>query len=704
MSYNWKFFKSARCVQVKLENGADVAALGELDQKLWTVLSASTEGLRFDADTLRLIDTDGDGRIRVPEVLAAVDWVKARFTKLDFLFARKDEIALADVNAETEEGKALLASFKSILARAGKPEAATLSLADVTGTTAIFNGQPFNGDGVVTPKSTSDKDLSDVVAKIAAAEGAVKDRSGDDGVDQAKADAFFADAAAYLAWCKDGAAAATLGDRTAAAYAAFSAVEAKIDEYFTPPADLPLVADDPTPSLPLTAGVNPLWIGKFRAFAADAAGPVLGQEGVESISRADWAAIKAKLAPYGAWCAAKAGASVESLGADALAALVKDGKTQAAVNKLIASDLALADEYGRLVDCERAVRYAAHLADWLCNYVNQANIYDPARASVFHTGELLIDGRALRLCFHVAAEGAHAALAEKSKCCLLYVKLSRKATGEAREICAVVTAGSTAPLYVGRNGVFYDADGRDWDAVVSKVVEAQVSLREAFWAPWAKIATTISEQCKKFLSSKQDAAVAKVGDGVNAAAAAPAAPAAQPAPNGAALASSVAAIGIGVGFVGAACGTLLSILTKTPVHYTLLGVAAIILLVSLPSVILAWFKLRARDLGAILNAGGWAVNRPLTFSIGLARTFTRPAKMPACCAVARDPYASHGWLKLFTVLVLVAAIAAGVCWKLGYLPCCKKGCCKAPAPAAEAAPAAAPATAPAPAAAPAEAK
>ena len=219
--------------------------------------------------------------------------------------------------------------------------------------------------------------------------------------------------------------------------------------------------------------------------------------------------------------------------------------------------------------------------DWLENYVNQACLYDASRDSVFRTGTLVIDGRACSLCFHVADEAAHVALAERSKCCLLYVKLSRKATGETREVCAVVTAGSTASLYAGRNGIFYDCAGNDWDAVVSKVVEAQVSLKEAFWAPWAKIAGTISEQCKKFLSAKQDAAVAKVGAAATAAATPPAAPAAAPAPNGAALASSVAAIGIGIGFVGAACGGLLSILTKTPAWQTLLGVLAIILLVSL---------------------------------------------------------------------------------------------------------------------------
>jgi hypothetical protein len=122
MDYKWKFFKSARCVQVKLDSGADVAAVGELDEKLWTVLSASTDALRFDADTLRLLDSDGDGRIRVPEVRVAVAWLKKRFRNLDFLLARKDEISLADLDDSTDEGKALLASFKNILARAGRAD------------------------------------------------------------------------------------------------------------------------------------------------------------------------------------------------------------------------------------------------------------------------------------------------------------------------------------------------------------------------------------------------------------------------------------------------------------------------------------------------------------------------------------------------------------------------------------------------------
>ena len=362
--------------------------------------------------------------------------------------------------------------------------------------------------------------------------------------------------------------------------------------------------------------MNPLWAERFQTFADKAAGPVLGVAGVESITRADWVAVKAKFAPYGAWRAARAGAAVADVGDDRLAQLLAGGRVEAAVNDLLARDRALAGESARFADCERALRFAAHLATWLRNYVNQANLYDTKGESVFRTGELYIDGRVCRLCFHVADEAAHAALAAKSKCCLLYAKLTRRAAGAARTVCAVVTAGSTAGLYAGRNGVFYDCDGQDWDAVVTRVVEAQVSLREAFWSPWAKIAATIAAQCRKFLSSCQATAADKVGDA--------AAPAPKP-PDATALASGVAALGVGVGMAGAACAGLIGLVAGLPLWKVLAGVAAIILLVSLPSVVLAWFRLRTRDLGAILNAGGWAVNRPLTFSVGLARTFTRRA-------------------------------------------------------------------------------
>ena len=94
---------------------------------------------------------------------------------------------------------------------------------------------------------------------------------------------------------------------------------------------------------------------------------------------------------------------------------------------------------------------------------------------------------------------------------------------------------------------------------------------------------------------------------------------------GAAMASSVAAIGMGIGMIGAAFASVMAVVSSMTWWQILAGIAAIVVAVSLPSVILAWFKLRRRDIGAILNASGWAVNRQMRFSVKRARAFTRLA-------------------------------------------------------------------------------
>src|ERR1039458_2429258 len=66
-NHTWKFFRAGGFDQVRLETGADLMALDQLDQKLWVALACPTTGLEFDKVTLALIDTDKDGRIRAPE-------------------------------------------------------------------------------------------------------------------------------------------------------------------------------------------------------------------------------------------------------------------------------------------------------------------------------------------------------------------------------------------------------------------------------------------------------------------------------------------------------------------------------------------------------------------------------------------------------------------------------------------------------------
>ncbi len=573
-SHAWRFFKTARLAQVKIETGDDIAHLAELDRKLWTVLSSPTTGVRFDTRMLELMDTDGDGRIRVPEVLAAIEWLKGKGVNLDDLFKENPEDRAA---------------------------------------------------------------LDKVVAELA---------------DLATAEPSEADKAAMKAWedaPKSDPAIMPLGDATPAANAALAAVEAEIDAFFTVPEDLPLVTEEQDKTLPLSKNLNPKWLIAITAFAKDVVVPLLGKPLDGELTRLEWADIKAKFAPYRAWVASKP---------------VMDAAAKA-----------------RLEDEERLLRYKLNLVSFLRNYVNQADLYDPNTNAMFQMGTLYLAERACSLCFHVADEGAHSALSVRSNCCIVYAKLKRKGSAETRNICAAITAGCTAPLFAGLNGIFIDRDGLDWDATITKIVEAQVSLKEAFWAPWRKLGETVAEQVKKFIGDRQSAATAGVAKAADGSAAK------EKGGNSAALAGSVAALGVGIGMMGAAFAGLFGLVAGLPWWKTAIAVLAVILAVSLPSVILTWFKLRRRDLGAILNAGGWAANRPLRFSCGLAREFTRLAVLPPGAHAARDPYSRTPWGKIFLALLAAVAIFLGCAWKYELWPFPKKAAAPVaqvqPAPAAE---------------------
>ena len=384
---------------------------------------------------------------------------------------------------------------------------------------------------------------------------------------------------------------AVCGDGTAAAEAALAVVEPVIDAFFTPPEDMPLVTEEPDKELPLKSHLNPKHLEAILEFAAKCVTPVLGER--DSLDRLGWKKIKAAFAPYRAWVAAKPVAS--------------------------------APEKAGLEEEEKLIRYKMNLGEFLVNYVTMDRLYAGKGGAIFQTGVLRIDGKELNLCFHVDSEAAHSALSGRSECCVIYVKLTRPDEGAERTVCAVVTAGTVAGLYVGRNGVFYDRDGKNWQATITKVVESQVSLAEAFWSPWKKLGNSISGAVKKFLGEREAAADAKLSAGAQNVTAGKKDAGASGA-GGAAIASSVAAIGIGVGMVGAAAASILAAVKGMGPWQIVLSIVAIVLVVSLPSVILTWFKLRRRDLGAILNASGWAVNRPMRFSMALARTFTKCAR------------------------------------------------------------------------------
>ena len=515
------------------------------DLKQWYAIACPTTGVRFDLRTLELMDADHDGRVRSPEVQAALEYLKGKGVTLD------------DLDHPTEEDEKKLADVLKRQAELDKAEPSELEKAAMT---------EWEAKGK-TPEV------------------------------------------------------AILGDATAAAEASLAAIEKIVDDFFTPPEDMPLVTEEPDKALPLKEHLNPKYLEAILDFGEKCVAPLLGADKT-CLSRMEWKAVKQKFAAYRAWVAEK---PVMSPGS-------KDD----------------------LVEEERFLRYKLHLGELLENYVTMDRLYLHDTA-IFQTGVLRIDARELNLCFHVESEAAHSALVEKSNCCVVYLKLSRPSEKAERLVCAVVTAGQVGTLYVGRNGVFYDRDGKDWEAVITKVIENQVSLAEAFWAPWKKIGDCIAGAVKKFIGDKQSKATESVQKGTESTQA-----------GGAAMASSVAAIGIGVGMVGAAAASLMAAISSMTPLEIVASVFALVLVVSVPSMVLAWFKLRKRDLGVILNACGWAINRPMRFSMKRARGFTKCAPNPM----------PKVWLAVFVVLVVALAALA---WWLKSSKCCG-GCAAAEPP------------------------
>lgn len=705
-SHRWRFFRSGGFDQVRLDTADDLRHLGELDPKLWSVLSCPTSGLEIERRTLEWIDTDSDGHIRVAEILEAVSWACARLKDPARLIEGGDALPLATIDDSKPEGARLLASARQILTNLGKPDADAIAVAESADKSKIFSPGCFNGDGIVSPGLTPDEDLRAVITEIMERFGAETDRSGEPGVSQEKADAFFTEAREFLAsWERAHEQADVvlpLGEATVAAAELVESLRAKVDDYFTrcrlaafdpraatrlnPPeevygtlssleistaadavAALPLAQVAPDQPLPLGGGLNPAWATRIERFRSDVVVPLLGER--DSLSQQDWERIQERLGPYRAWRGENAGEHIASLGPDRLRAILDSG-AQDAINRLIERDKALESHAESIDAVERLARYHRDLFVLLNNFVSLREFYGANGKAILQAGTLYLDGRSCDLCLRVDDLAKHSALAHFSGTYLAYCDCERKGQ-EKITIVAGITGGDADNLMVGRNGVFYDRQGRDWDATVVKLVEHPISIRQAFWSPYKRIARLIQEQVQKFAASRDQAVEDRAAAGIAGAAeraesgqkAAPAAPF-----DIAKFAGIFAAIGLAIGAIGTALAAVVAGLFNLAWWQFPLVALGVLLAVSGPSMLLAWLKLRQRNLAPLLDANGWAVNTRARINLPFGSALTGVASLPPGSQRSLDdPYAEkkRPWKTYLFLLAVVVAVV--IAWQQGYL-------------------------------------
>jgi hypothetical protein len=705
-AHRWRFFRAGGFDQVKLETGADLANLDQLDQKLWIALACPTRGLEFDSRTLDLIDTDKDGRIRAPEIIAAAQWTTGLLKNPDDLIQGLPSLPLASINDATPDGKMILASARQILINLGKPGATAIELAEATDTVKIFAATTFNGDGIITADATGADATQAVIADIMACMGIETDRSGKPGVSQPKVDQFFAEAQAHSDWWKRSEGDQTilpLGEDTAAAAGAVNAVKAKVNDFFArcrlaafddragaplnrpeseyaalatkdltvnapEIASLPLAHIAAGKELPLSEGVNPAWAAALATLQAAAVKPLLGER--KSLAEAEWNELVGKLAPFEAWFAGKVGAAVEKLGIKRVREILA-GDAKETITALIAKDKLLEPEANAIASVEKLVRLHRDLHLLCVNFVSFKNFYSRQTPAIFQAGRLYLDQRACDLCLAVEDVARHGTMAALAGSYLAYCDCVRKTTGERMQVVAAFTDGDSDNLMVGRNGIFYDRKGRDWDATITKLIDNPISIRQAFWLPYKKVVRMIEEQIAKRAAAAETASTAKMQEAAVATTEAdkikPAAPKKMDLGTVALLTTAFTAIaGILTTIFAKLTGLFQLGLLAIP---ALIGVfVGIILLISGPSMILAYMKLRKRNLGPLLDANGWAVNSKAKVNVPFGRSLTQVAALPRGSERdLADPFAEKRgpWMAIVGVLILVTLI--GGCWYSGSL-------------------------------------
>ena len=197
----WQYCSLGGVIRVKIASGDDIAHLGELDEKYWTVLSCPVNGLAMDPRTLAYIDRSGDGKIRVSEVVETANWLCACVRDKDLLLKGDSVLPLDAFDDSTELGARLKKSARRILDNLGLEDENSISLDQASDSVAIFSDTRFNGDGVVTLTTAGDdEELKNTVADCMASTGSVPDRSGEQGVTAEMIEKFYAACTDYSAW------------------------------------------------------------------------------------------------------------------------------------------------------------------------------------------------------------------------------------------------------------------------------------------------------------------------------------------------------------------------------------------------------------------------------------------------------------------------------------------------------------------------
>ncbi len=703
-----EFQRHGRTYQLSIGDADDLRAALELDDALWIATSAPVASLNCNAELLRFVDTDGNGQIRCDELREAIRWMLGLLQDTSGISTGEGGLDLEAVRTDESAGRALVETARFVLHTLGAGGQSRIDLSQVAAFEKDLDRQPINGDGIIPPEAAEDEELRQFIRDVLLCASGARDRTGRPGIAGEDLERFLSDAGGYLEWLaradrgeEEATEVMPLGTETPAAYAALRAVAEKIDDFFARCGALrffgsaatstlgisqtadgagedepiqvllrksPLAEPNLEGALPLDKGLNPAYEDAVREFRQLVVRPIIGDKA--ELGEEDWNRIKAVLAPHESWANAKAGAAVEQLGREKLRRYVEADFAER-VRRMLERDRAVADRLAGVRELKRLLLYHKYLLRLANNFVSFPELYDPGRTAMFEMGSLVIDARWFNFAVRVQNAEEHAKLAQTSRMYVLYVELNRDADSEKMLVAVPATAGTAGNLCVGKRGVFYGTDREVYHARVVRIIENPISFREALISPFVRLGRFIVGKIEAISAGAQQQLenhVGKATQGVQQGVEETVRRApevvtgqGQTAESAAQRSASRRDMLVGASVSIAALSSAFAFITKQLAGLTgwEIGLAFLILaaVVLIPTVVVAAVKLRRRDLSALLEGSGWAINARMRLNRRQRKQFTRPPSYPED---ARGTPRRRWLRRLLVALLLALLLWAGV--------------------------------------------
>ena len=129
----------------------------------------------------------------------------------------------------------------------------------------------------------------------------------------------------------------------------------------------------------------------------------------------------------------------------------------------------------------------------------------------------------------------------------------------------------------------------------------------------------------------------------------------------------VAALGVALGAIGTFLASVFTKFIELPGWQVPLVIAGILLLISGPSVLIAYLKLRKRNLGPMLDANGWAINARARINVPFGGSLTGVAALPpGAHRDMVDPFAEDNSRRNFWIVFVIIVLLGGL-WYFGKL-------------------------------------